>query len=227
MIFQRGNPMDYERWGADPGMETWDYAHCLPYFKQDGGLPRRRPGRRVPRARRPAHARARPGDQPAVPGVLRRDRAGRLPAHRRTSTATGRRASPPFDRNVRRGRRWSAARAYLHPVLNRPEPRADHAARYVDQGAVRRHPGDRRRVPAPAPQAHDGAGRAPSSCAAARSTPRSCCSCPASATPTNSRALGIDVRADLPGVGENMQDHLEVYIQYACTQPVSVQKYLK
>src|SRR5476651_2352110 len=34
MIFQRGNPLDYERWGADPGMETWDYAHCLPYFKR-------------------------------------------------------------------------------------------------------------------------------------------------------------------------------------------------
>ena len=34
MIFQRGNPMDYERWAADPGMETWDYAHCLPYFKR-------------------------------------------------------------------------------------------------------------------------------------------------------------------------------------------------
>ena len=34
MIFQRGNPMDYERWGADPGMDTWDYAHCLPYFKK-------------------------------------------------------------------------------------------------------------------------------------------------------------------------------------------------
>ena len=32
MIFQRGNPLDYERWAADPGMETWDYAHCLPYF---------------------------------------------------------------------------------------------------------------------------------------------------------------------------------------------------
>ena len=32
MIFQRGNPMDYERWASDPGMETWDYAHCLPYF---------------------------------------------------------------------------------------------------------------------------------------------------------------------------------------------------
>ena len=34
MIFQRGNPLDYERWAADPGMESWDYAHCLPYFKR-------------------------------------------------------------------------------------------------------------------------------------------------------------------------------------------------
>src|SRR6476619_3466682 len=34
MIFQRGNPLDYERWAADPGMGSWDYAHCLPYFKK-------------------------------------------------------------------------------------------------------------------------------------------------------------------------------------------------
>ena len=34
MIFQRGNPLDYERWAADPGMRTWDYAHCLPYFRK-------------------------------------------------------------------------------------------------------------------------------------------------------------------------------------------------
>ena len=34
MIFQRGNPMDYERWAGDEGMDTWDYAHCLPYFKR-------------------------------------------------------------------------------------------------------------------------------------------------------------------------------------------------
>src|ERR1700677_1816600 len=34
MIFQRGNPLDYERWAADPGMASWDYAHCLPYFKK-------------------------------------------------------------------------------------------------------------------------------------------------------------------------------------------------
>ena len=34
MIFQRGNPMDYEKWARRPGMENWDYAHCLPYFKR-------------------------------------------------------------------------------------------------------------------------------------------------------------------------------------------------
>src|SRR5205814_9233841 len=34
MIFQRGNPLDYERWAAEPGMADWDYAHCLPYFKK-------------------------------------------------------------------------------------------------------------------------------------------------------------------------------------------------
>jgi choline dehydrogenase len=34
MIFQRGNPLDYQRWAADSGMNAWDYAHCLPYFKK-------------------------------------------------------------------------------------------------------------------------------------------------------------------------------------------------
>ena len=34
MIFQRGNPMDYDKWGATEGLERWDYAHCLPYFKR-------------------------------------------------------------------------------------------------------------------------------------------------------------------------------------------------
>ena len=78
MIFQRGNPLDYERWAGDPGMASWDYAHCLPYFKRMESClaaARRRP---VPRPRRPARPRAWPGDEPAVQGLLRGDRAGRL-----------------------------------------------------------------------------------------------------------------------------------------------------
>ena len=80
MIFQRGNPLDYERWGADPGMDTWDYAHCLPYFKRMETLPGRR--RRLPRHGRPAGAGARAGLVAAVRSLLRGRPAGRLPADR-------------------------------------------------------------------------------------------------------------------------------------------------
>ena len=79
-IFQRGNPLDYERWGADPGMETWDFAHCLPYFKKMEtavAVATRRP---VARPRRPAGGRAGSGHEPAVRSVLRRRPGGRLPA---------------------------------------------------------------------------------------------------------------------------------------------------
>ncbi len=78
MIFQRGNPLDYERWGADPGMETWDYAHCLPYFKRMESRPGRRPQGRVPRPRRPVGAGTRPGHEPAVRRLLRSGAAGGL-----------------------------------------------------------------------------------------------------------------------------------------------------
>ena len=81
MIFQRGNPLDYERWAADPGLESWDYAHCLPYFKRMetclAGADDYRGGGG------PLDARARPGDDPALRRVLRGGAAGRLRADRR------------------------------------------------------------------------------------------------------------------------------------------------
>ena len=117
MIFQRGNPLDYERWAADPGMGSWDYAHCLPYFKRmetclaGGDEFRGTDG--------PLVLERGPGDQPAVRRVLRRRAAGRATPHRRRQ-----RLPPgglrPFDRNISRGRRLRAARAYLHPVMGRP-----------------------------------------------------------------------------------------------------------
>ncbi len=80
MIFQRGNPLDYERWGADPGMDTWDYAHCLPYFKRMEDCLAAERGGPVPRPRRSTGPRARAGDEPALHRVLRGDGAGGLPA---------------------------------------------------------------------------------------------------------------------------------------------------
>ena len=81
MIFQRGNPLDFERWAADPGMETLGLPALPAVLQADGDLPRRR--RRLARRQRPARARARPGHQPAVRRVLRGRAAGRLPADRR------------------------------------------------------------------------------------------------------------------------------------------------
>ena len=90
MIFQRGNPLDYERWAADPGMESWDYAHCLPYFKKmenclaGGGRWRGHEGPLVLERGRPAARCSGPSSRPCRrPGT----------SSPTTSTGTGRRAS--------------------------------------------------------------------------------------------------------------------------------------
>src|SRR5579875_2779935 len=117
MIFQRGNPMDYERWASDPGMETWDYAHCLPYFKKmenclAGGPPFRGTGGPLVLERGPA-------SNPLFKAMLE---AAHEAGYHLTDDVNGYRQEgfAAFDRNVHDGRRLSAARAYLHPVMDRP-----------------------------------------------------------------------------------------------------------
>ena len=144
MIFQRGNPMDYERWATVPGMETWDYAHCLPYFKRmetclaaapttrGAGTPARScwsAGRR--RARSSARS-SRPCSRPGCP--LTDDVNG----YRQEGFAA-------FDRNIHKGKRLSAARAYLHPVMSRDNLEVETLA-HATQDPVRRHPRHGRRV---------------------------------------------------------------------------------
>ncbi len=225
MIFQRGNPLDYERWGADAGMSTWDYAHCLPYFKRmetclaaaDDDPFRGHDG--------PLKLERGPADSPLFQAFFDATVEAGYP---RTDDVNGYRQEgfAKFDRNVYRGRRLSAARAYLHPVMSRPNLTVRTRA-FVGRHRLRGHPGGRRALPRRGGARRASLGPAGSSCAVARSTPRSCSSCPASATPVSSPRSGSRSSHDLPGVGENLQDHLEVYIQHACTQPVSMQRYLK
>src|SRR5216110_1238833 len=119
MIFQRGNPLDYERWAADPGMSGWDYAHCLPYFKRMENClaaadddPYRGHGGPLVLERGPA-------TNPLFGAFFEAVQEAGLAL---TDDVNGYRQEgfAPFDRNIRRGRRWSAARAYLHPVMARP-----------------------------------------------------------------------------------------------------------
>ena len=222
MIFQRGNPLDYARWAADPGMASWDYAHCLPYFKRMetclAGTDEFRGGDG------PLVLERGPADNPLFTAFFA---AVQEAGYQLTDDVNGYRQEgfAPFDRNLHRGRRLSAARAYLHPVIGRAEPHGAHP-RLRHEDPVRRDAGDRRGVPrtaascTPRPPAR-------SSCAAARSTPRSCCSCRGSARPPCWSRPACRCVHDLPGVGENLQDHLEVYVQYGSKQPVSVAPALK
>jgi choline dehydrogenase len=224
MIFQRGNPLDYERWAADPGMRTWDYAHCLPYFKRMEKALASAPGDERRGHDGPLVLERGPATNPLFGAFFE---AVRQAGYELTDDVNGYRQEgfAPFDRNIHRGRRLSAAGAYLHPVERRPNLEVRTRAfvnRILFDGTravgVEVVPGRR------APERVDAGSVIV--CGGAINTPQTL-QLSGIGGADELRALGIDVVQDLPGVGENLQDHLEVYVQYACTQPVSMAPYLK
>jgi choline dehydrogenase len=221
MIFQRGNPRDYDRWAQRPGLERWDFAHCLPYFKRMetclAGADAYRGGDG------PLVLERGPADSPLFQAFFA---AVQEAGHPLTDDVNGRQQAgfAPFDRNVHRGRRLSAAGAYLHPVLDRPNLRLltrTQVDRVVFDGTravgveVTRD-GQRSLLRANEVILAGGAINTPQLLQLS-----------GVGDPDHLRSLGIEVVADLPGVGENLQDHLEVYVQHAASQPVSMQPYLR
>jgi len=221
MIFQRGNALDFEKWARDPGMETWDYAHCLPYFKRMetclAGADDWRGGEG------PLVLERGPATSPLFTAFFE---AVQQAGFELTSDVNGYRQEgfAAFDRNIHRGRRLSAARAYLHPVLDRPnlELRCNRLVSRVVFDGTRAtgvellHRRGRETVRAGEVILCGGAINSPQLLQLS-----------GVGNPDELRAAGVDALHDLPGVGENMQDHLEVYVQHSCTQPVSVQPALK
>jgi choline dehydrogenase len=218
MIFQRGNPLDYERWAAGAGMETWDHAHCLPYFKRMENCLAAAPDDPFRGHDGPLVLERGPAQGPLFEAFFEAVQQAGYPL---TDDVNGYRQEgfAPFDRNVHDGRRLSAARAYLHPVLGRPNLDVEtrtFVRRILFEGsrAVGVEYGRGRRALAGEVLLCGGAINSPqllqiSGVGAAEDL----------------RALGVDVVHDLPGVGENLQDHLEVYVQHRATQPVSMAPY--
>src|SRR5712692_5793256 len=124
MIFQRGNPLDYERWGADPGMEAWDCAHCLPYFKRMETCLAADIGDEFRGHAGPLILERGPATNPLFGAFFE---AVQQAGYQLTDDVNGYRQEgfAPFDRNLHNGRRLSAARAYLHPVMGRPNLRVE------------------------------------------------------------------------------------------------------
>ena len=119
MIFQRGNPLDYERWASDAGMETWDHAHCLPYFKRMENCLAAAPDDPFRGHSGPLVLERGPAQGPLFEAFFEAVQQAGYPL---TDDVNGYRQEgfAAFDRNVHDGRRLSAARAYLHPVMKRP-----------------------------------------------------------------------------------------------------------
>jgi choline dehydrogenase len=220
MIFQRGNPLDYERWAADPGMETWSYAHCLPYFKRMEDCtaaaaddPYRGHGGPLGLERGPA-------TNPLFRAFFE---AAVQAGYARIDDVNGYRQEGfgPFDRNIRRGRRISAARAYLHPVMGRRNLEVRTGAfvnRVLFEGT--------RAIGVEVARGRSGSERVLGGevilAGGAINTPQLLQLSGVGAA-ADLGALGIEVVADVPGVGEHLQDHLEVYVQHRSLKPVSQQ----
>ena len=219
MIFQRGNPMDYERWATQPGCERWGFANCLPYFKRmenaldvhDGGVWRGHDG--------PLELEKGPATNPLFEAFFR---AAEQAGFHRTDDVNGYRQEgfAPFDRNVRRGRRLSSSGAYIKPIRRRPNltvQTMSFVRKVVFEGTQAvgvqvTHRGKTEVI----------RGREIILCGGAINS-QQLLMLSGIGNAAELRALGIEVVHDLPGVGENLQDHLEVYVQYACTKPVSMQ----
>jgi choline dehydrogenase len=219
-IFQRGNPLDYERWAADPGMETWSYAHCLPYFRRMETCLAAAPDDPFRGHAGPLVLERGPATSPLFRAFFEAVQQAGYPL---TDDVNGYRQEgfAPFDRNIHRGRRLSAARAYLHPVMRRPnldvrtrafvtrilfDGRRAIGVEFVAGG------GSPERAEAGEVVLAGGAFNTPQLLMISGVGPAA-----------DLGALDIDVVTDLPGVGRHLQDHLEVYVQYRSTQPVSMQ----
>ena len=222
MIFQRGNPMDYQRWAADPGMQDWDYAHCLPYFKRmetclAGGDEFRGTDGPLVLERGPATS-------PLFQAFFAAVQQAGYPLTRDVN-GFQQEGFAAFDRTIHRGRRLSAARAYLHPVMSRANLRVEcrafvskilfHAKRAV--GVEYQHrSGSVRQARATEIILAGGAINSPQLLQLSGVGDAGLL-----------RQAGVELVHDLPGVGENLQDHLEVYVQFASKRPVSVAPALK
>ncbi|WP_447755034.1 choline dehydrogenase [Pseudomonas nicosulfuronedens] len=221
MCYIRGNAMDFDGWAQGKGLEDWTYLDCLPYFRKaetrDIG-PNDFHGGSGPVSVTTPKA----GNNPLFHAMVE---AGVQAGYPRTEDLNGyqQEGFGPMDRTVTpQGRRASTARGYLDQARERPNLTiVTHAL--TDRilfsgkraiGATYLHGDDnalkevraRREVlvcsgAIASPQLLQRSGVGPSALL---------------------RDLGIEVVHDLPGVGQNLQDHLEMYLQYACKQPVSL-----
>ncbi|AXU97231.1 choline dehydrogenase [Erwinia persicina] len=224
MCYIRGNPLDYDGWARLEGLENWSYLDCLPYFKMA--------------ERRDIGGNDYHGDcGPVSVTTPRQDNnvlfhamveAGVQAGYPRTDDLNGyqQEGFGPMDRTVTpRGRRASTARGYLDQARRRPNLTIEiHAVTDRILFTGKRATGVSWLQKETQHTAH--ARREVLLCAGAIASPQILQRSGVGPAGLLKR-LDIPLVHDLPGVGANLQDHLEMYLQYECKQPVSLSPALK
>ncbi|MGO1160908.1 choline dehydrogenase [Brucella pseudogrignonensis] len=215
MVYVRGHARDYDHW-SESGARGWSYADVLPYFKRMENSHGGQEGWRGTNG--PLHVQRGRRDNPLFKAFVD---AGNQAGFEVTDDYNGEKQEGfgPMEQTIHNGRRWSAANAYLKPALKRPNVK-------LVKGLARKIVMEGKR----AVGVEIEAGRSFSTIRARREVI-------IAASSINSPKLlmlsgigpaaqlkehGIEVVADRPGVGQNLQDHLEVYIQQECTQPITL-----
>lgn len=218
MVYVRGHARDFDHW-RDQGADGWGYADVLPYFRRMEQSYGGQDGWRGTDG--PLHVTRGPRRNPLFHAFVE---AGRQAGYGVTDDYNGERQEGfgPMEQTVYRGRRWSAANAYLKPALKRPNCdliRAFARRVVIENGravGVEVARGGRVEVIR--------ARREVVLAASSINSPK-LLMLSGIGPAAHLRAHGIDVVADRPGVGGNLQDHLELYIQMAASQPISLFKY--
>ncbi|MEY4872275.1 MAG: choline dehydrogenase, partial [Pseudomonadota bacterium] len=222
MVYVRGHARDFDTW-AEMGAQGWGYADVLPYFQRmeqwhgqaDGGDPSFRGGKG------PLHVTRGPRKNPLFEAFIR---AGEQAGYPVTRDYNGQQQEGfgPMEATIFKGQRWSAANAYLKPAMKKGNVQTIRAfARRVviENGravGVEVERGGKIEVIR--------AAREVVVAASSINTPK-ILMLSGIGDAAHLRAHGVDVVADRPGVGANLQDHLELYLQFAASQPVTLYKY--
>ncbi len=222
MVYVRGHAKDFDHW-AESGADGWAYADVLPYFKRmehwhsggHGGDPAWRG------TDGPLHVTRGPRSNPLFEAFVR---AGEQAGFETTDDYNGEKGEGfgPFEQTVWKGRRWSVANAYLRGALRRPNCAIHRclARRIViEEGratGVEIERGGRVSVVR--------ARREVILCASSINSPK-LLMLSGIGPAAHLAEHGIGVVADRPGVGANLQDHLELYIQQAARLPITLYRY--
>lgn len=217
MVYVRGHAMDYNDWQSK-GAKDWDYRHCLPYFKKaddwifDSDEYRSKNG--------PLSVNN--GNNMQNPLYRAFIEAGAEAGYMKTDDYNGRQQEGfgPMHMTVKNGVRWSTANAYLKPALKRPNLKVITSAltqrllfegkkaigvEFLRDGELQTRHANREVIlsagPVASPHLLQVSGIGPGGVL---------------------KQAGIEVMHDLPGVGENLQDHLEFYFQFRCKQPITL-----